>query len=134
MSVNIKTASGLKKLSGDNLTKDSISLALGYAPANPDEVAANLSKHTNDTLVHVSADEKSHWNDKSYNSLTDKPNLVDDGSGEFIISDNSGNIAFKVDDQGTTHVAALHINGQSAAVDYIDYDANLKFDTTEIVI
>ena len=113
MSVNIKTASGLKKLSGDNLTKDSISLALGYTPANPDEVAANLSKHTSDTLVHVSADEKSHWNDKSYNSLTDKPNLVDDGSGEFIISDNSGNIAFKVDAEGVTHAADIVLNGEN---------------------
>lgn len=109
MSVNIKTASGLQKLSS-NVTKNTIADALGYTPANPDSVNADLRAHTTDTDIHVSLAEKDKFLD--YKQLNNLPNIVDDESGEFSILDKNGNTALQVDSTGVTNVASLTVNGQ----------------------
>ena len=112
MSVNIKTASGLQKLSG-NVTKNTISGALGYTPANPDSVNADLRTHTSDTDIHVSLAEKDKFLD--YKQLNNLPNILDDESGEFSIVDKNGNTALQVDSTGVTNVASLNVDGQDVA-------------------
>ena len=109
MSVNIKTASGLQKLSS-NVTKNTIADALGYTPANPDSVTADLRAHTSDTNIHVTLAEKDKFTD--YKQLKNTPNITDDLSGDFSIVDSRGNAALQVDSTGTTNVAKLNVNGQ----------------------
>ena len=64
----------------------------------------------------------SEWDAKSgfsgdYNDLTNAPNIVEDGSQDLVIADESGNIIFKVDEAGahTTILDAqsVTINNQS---------------------
>lgn len=110
MSVNIKTANGLKKLSGDILTKHSIAATLGYTPADPDSVNADLRTHTTNTDIHVTLAEKDKFTD--YKQLKNTPNINDDESGDFIIADKNGNSAFLIDSTGVTNIAKLNVNGQ----------------------
>lgn len=109
MSVNIKTASGLQKLSS-NVTKNTIAGALGYTPANPDSVNADLRAHAGNTDIHVTLAEKDKFTD--YKQLKNTPNITDDLSGDFSIVDSVGNAALQVDSTGTTSVAKLNVNGQ----------------------
>jgi len=101
MSINIKTAEGLKKLSGENITKEKIITALGYTPS--DEVS--LDDHINEGDIHVTLNDKAKWNAKSdfsgnYNDLPDKPSLTDDGSDTLHIVDKDGNVIAKIDKDG----------------------------------
>ena len=122
MSVNIKTANGLKKLSGDTLTKHSIAATLGYTPADPDSVNANLTSHTTNDDIHVTLAEKDKFTD--YKQLRNTPNIIDDGSGEFTISDPSGNTALQVSSDGVTKIASLTVAGRdlSTFMDQTDFD------------
>jgi hypothetical protein len=45
-----------------------------------------------------------------YNDLTNKPNIKDDESGEYVITDNDGNIIFKVDNNGA-HTIEINLDG-----------------------
>lgn len=109
MSVNIKTASGLQKLSS-NVTKNTIAGALGYTPANPDSVNADLRAHAGNTDIHVTLAEKDKFTD--YKQLKNTPNITDDLSGDFSVVDSRGNAALQVDSTGTTNVAKLNVNGR----------------------
>lgn len=122
MSVNIKTANGLKKLSGDTLTKHSIAATLGYTPADPDSVNADLTNHTTNDDIHVTLAEKDKFTD--YKQLRNTPNIIDDESGEFTISDPSGNTALQVSSDGVTKIASLTVAGRdlSTFMDQTDFD------------
>ena len=55
-----------------------------------------------------------------YNDLTNAPNITEDGSGNMVITDESGNIIFKADADGM-HTTALSLNGEAAATEsYVD--------------
>jgi hypothetical protein len=116
MSVNIQLENGLKKISGQSITRDKIIAALGYAPANK-EVESTVENHINDTNAHITSSERTKWNAKSefsgsYNDLTDKPNITDDGSDAYLIADKSGNVIAKIDAAGI-HSVDMTIDGLS---------------------
>lgn len=50
-------------------------------------------------------------NNIDYDNLNNKPNILDDGSDSFIISDKAGNIILNVDAEGLKTTAIL-INGE----------------------
>ena len=55
-----------------------------------------------------------------YNDLTNAPDITEDGSGNMIIADESGNIIFKADAEGI-HTTAVSLNGEAAATEkYVD--------------
>jgi hypothetical protein len=55
-----------------------------------------------------------------YNDLTNAPDISEDGSGNMIITDESGNIIFKADAEGI-HTTAVSLNGETAATEkYVD--------------
>jgi hypothetical protein len=55
-----------------------------------------------------------------YNDLTNAPDISEDGSGNMIIADESGNIIFKADADGI-HTTAVSLNGETAATEkYVD--------------
>lgn len=62
-----------------------------------------------------------------YNDLTNAPDISEDGSGNMIIADESGNIIFKADAEGI-HTTAVSLNGEAAATEkYVDDAiANIK--------
>ena len=79
-----------------------------------------LGDHVGDTGAHISAAERTAWNNKSdfsgsYNDLNDKPNVLDDNSDSFVIADSSGNIVLEVNENGlnTTALSVKGINIQS---------------------
>lgn len=66
-----------------------------------------------------------------YNDLTNAPNITEDDSGQMAITDESGNIIFKVDADGI-HTTALSLNGKSAATeDYVN-EAIEKIPTPDV--
>lgn len=55
-----------------------------------------------------------------YNDLANAPDISEDGAGNMIIADESGNIIFKADTDGI-HTTAVSINGEAAATEkYVD--------------
>ena len=54
MSVNVKTTTGLKKISGENITSAKVLAAIGYTPAQ----AKDLEAHKNNITVHISENER----------------------------------------------------------------------------
>ena len=81
MSLNIQTSTGLLEIGG-SVTKEKIVSALGYSPADE-------------------------------NDLID--NIVDDESGELLITDDSNNAIMKVDASGitTTGISAINIAAEA---------------------
>lgn len=78
-----------------------------------------LDAHADNKQIHVTATEKATWNAKSdfsgdYNDLTNKPEVLDDGSNSFIVADSSGNIILDVDADGLK-TTAVSINGEDVA-------------------
>ena len=66
-----------------------------------------------------------------YNDLINAPNIVEDGSGNMVITDESGNIIFKADADGI-HSTALTLNGEVAATEkYVD-DAIAEIPTPDV--
>jgi len=57
-----------------------------------------------------------------YEELTNKPNVLDDGSGSFIVADSSGNVVLEVDENGlnTTALSVNGVNIQSAFDSKVD--------------
>lgn len=84
MATYIQTPNGLYPIGGQ-VTKSKIIKALGYTPSDFDG---------------------------DYNSLNNKPEIVDDGSDSFYIADTQGNIIFKVDSNGI-HSVNLTLNGKT---------------------
>lgn len=121
MSINIQTVNGLKVLA-DKTTKDTIKAALGYNPANEE----SLSSHENDDVKHITAAERESWRNKpeTYEQLKEKPDIFDDDSGEFYITDGSGNIIAKIDDNG--------IHALNVFVGASDKEVSSKEDLTEL--
>lgn len=85
-----------------------------------DSVSKDLSVHTTNSTVHITADERILWNNKSdfsgdYNDLTNAPDIKEDASGEVVYADESGNVIAKVGENGfeTTQVIAntVLVNG-----------------------
>lgn len=106
MSVNIQLENGLKKLSGQTMTKDKLIEKLGYTPANEATVSADIAEieaviaeHADDSSVHFSGD---------YNDLTNAPDIFDDASNELSIADSQGRVIFKVDEAGA-HTTKLKL-------------------------
>ena len=48
-----------------------------------------------------------------YEDLINAPDITEDGSGDMAIVDKDGNIAFKVDSEGRTHVTSLAVGGEN---------------------
>lgn len=88
MSVNVKTKDGLKKLA-DVTSKETIEEALGYTPANPDDIVID------------------------YNELENAPSIMEDGTGILYIVDEQNNIVAYIDAEGI-HTVAVDINGEPA--------------------
>ena len=83
---------------GAHTTK--LELSSGDIDRQIDALETSLATHKEDTSLHFSGD---------YNDLENKPNIVEDGSGEVSITDNDGNIIFKVDAQGA-HTTKLSLS------------------------
>lgn len=84
MATYIQTPKGLYPIGGQ-VTKSKIIKALGYTPSAFDG---------------------------DYNSLNNKPEIIDDGSDSFYIADTKGNIIFRVDSNGI-HSVNLTLNGKT---------------------
>jgi hypothetical protein len=65
-----------------------------------------------------------------YNDLTNAPDISEDGSGNMIIADESGNIIFKADAEGI-HTTAVTINGEKAATEKYVEEAIAAIDIPE---
>ena len=66
-----------------------------------------------------------------YNDLTNAPDITEDGSGNMIIADESGNIIFKADAEGI-HTTVVSLNGEAAATEkYVD-EAVANIDIPEV--
>lgn len=81
-----------------------------------DGVSGNLTTHTSNSTIHVTADERDLWNNKSdfsgdYNDLTNAPDIKEDNSGEIVYADESGNVIAKIGENGfeTTQVIANNV-------------------------
>lgn len=48
-----------------------------------------------------------------YEDLFNAPDIAEDGSGDMAIADKDGNVAFKVDSEGRTHVTSLAVGGEN---------------------
>lgn len=48
-----------------------------------------------------------------YEDLINAPDIAEDGSGDMAVADKNGNVAFKVDSEGRTHVTSLAIDGEN---------------------
>lgn len=78
-----------------------------------DDVSGDLITHTSNSTVHITADERTLWNNKSdfsgdYNDLTNAPDIKEDNSGEVVYADEAGNVIAKIGENGfeTTQVIA----------------------------
>lgn len=151
--------SGLVNAAPETLnTLDELAAALGddanFAATVTEQIGTKTSAnefnaHVNETdgknKLHITAAERTSWNAKSnfsgdYSDLTNAPNIQEDESGKYTITDESGNIVFEINsnENGVTNVYDLAIQGTPVA-DYViltsanvDY-AILAFDTTAIV-
>ena len=138
MSIHIQTADGLKPLASNKITQENVVEALDYTPANKTELDAHIVNED----IHTTAADKAKWNAKSdfsgnYNDLTNKPDIIEDGSDNLVIADPDGNVIFKVDSEGV-HTTALEVDGidvgaalQNVA-DNADLDAHLTNTTVHI--
>lgn len=113
--------------------------------ASANEFNAHVNETDGKNKLHITAAERTSWNEKSnfsgdYSDLTNAPNIQEDESGKYTIADESGNIVFEINsnENGATNVYDLAVQGTPIA-DYViltsanvDY-AILAFDTTAIV-
>lgn len=77
-----------------------------------------------DTVDKAIASQKHFSGD--YNDLTNAPNISEDGSGDMVIADESGNIIFKVDEEGV-HTTDVEVDGTSLAAKIPIWDAKSDF-------
>lgn len=146
MSVNILTASGLINLSGDKVTKDTITSALGYVPADEealpdivDEFNGRISDISNELDDKAAATDLHDHHNKAlldaytgdYADLTNKPDIVDDDSGVFYIVDSNGNIICTIDADGL-HTVEVTLNGEKVSEKLASL-SNTEIDTSNLV-
>ena len=93
MSVNVKTSTGLKKISGENITSSKIISALGFTPAQ----SAAVEKYVAELKADIDA--KTEFSG-DYNDLINAPAIVDDQSSVLYITDSQGNIIMEVNEDG----------------------------------
>jgi hypothetical protein len=69
-----------------------------------------------------------------YNDLSNTPNIQDDGSDRYVITDKSGNVIASFDANGLT-TTGLHVDGQNVTDTYIlNVDSSIfDFDTSELI-
>lgn len=48
-----------------------------------------------------------------YEDLINAPDIAEDNSGDMAVADKDGNVAFKVDSEGRTHVTSLAVGGEN---------------------
>lgn len=94
---------------------------------------ADINRRVGDTTVAkqiTDAINKQPHFSGDYNDLTNAPNISEDESGDMVITDESGNIIFKVDEEGI-HTTDVSINGEVAATKaYVDNSIATKVDFT----
>ena len=127
MSLNIKTPNGLQEIG--KVTKEKVVSALGFEPAdkkiestikdNTDKInttEASLAAHEANTIFHVSSADRQKWDNKSdvesFYDLQDAPSIVETDTDEFVIADEAGNVAAKVDKDGlsTANINTMSVN------------------------
>ena len=134
-SINILLADGLKEIGG-KVTKEKIVSALGYTPADKEELPNIVEDESGEftvadeygnIIMKVDQDGLSTTNvntktltldgedlDSKLKSLEDSilSNILDDESGEFTLADEAGNVIMKVDEDGlsTTNVNTKTLN------------------------
>jgi hypothetical protein len=88
-----------------NAELDDLKSKVGSTPV-ANQISAAIAKYP-----HFSGD---------YNDLVNAPNIIDDETGDLTITDDSGNIIFKVDTDGI-HSTTLTLDGSPAATEeYVD--------------
>jgi len=92
------------------------------------ETDAALTEHTSNTTIHVTADDKLQWNNKSefsgnYTDLVGEPDITDEGESqkELTVADSSGNVKLRVDEDGA-RVDVLVVGPYEATTDRPVYD------------
>jgi len=169
MSVNIQLEGKLKKLSGQSITKEKVTTALGYTPASNDDLDVlntTVDEHIDDTDIHVTEADKNKWNAKSdfsgnYNDLTNLPTdhatitqvdtvatnlsthtentdihltndekttigtIRSDGDDKKLeITDEAGNIVFRVDENGV-NTTDVKVHGESIVTRIDELDTTI---------
>ena len=81
-----------------------------------DSVNNAFNTHAADNIVHITESERANWNNKDYNDLINKPNILDDQSDSFKITDDKDNIILTVDKNGL-NTTALLLNGVDIQTD-----------------
>lgn len=85
------------------------------------KLGETLTEHTGDSVTHITDAERKKWNDKSdfsgvYSDLVGEPNITEDESGIFQITDDKGNVAVQVDNDGlkagTVHTGKILVSGE----------------------
>ena len=69
------------------------------------KLSGTLIDHISDDTAHITEAERKAWNEKSdfsgvYSDLIGEPNITEDESGVFQITDDNGNVAVQVDNEG----------------------------------
>lgn len=152
MATYIQTENGLKKLA-DKTTKKTIEEALGYIPS----YTPNINDYDSDTFyiadskgnvifkvdkegihsVGLTIKEKTletiikeNIPSGDYNELENAPNITEDNSGEFQITDTNGNIILRVDSDGISTTSVNTTDGITSEEDNLrimDSNGNIIF-------
>lgn len=99
---------------------------------NGEDIGEKFDAHIDDSVSHVTSEERTAWNNKSdfsgdYNDLNNKPNVLDDNSAEFSISDVNNNVIFRVDTNGV-QTTSIHTDTLVLANEDIGIKINNKAD------
>lgn len=131
MSINIQLDGKLQKISGQTMTKEKIVEKLGYTPANESTInttITNLESTVDADIAAVNAD-LSDLKAALENYIKDHPDIVEDGSGEVVFTDEAGNIIAKLDADGfhTTDIEADSFISNDDNLIINDLDGNKIF-------
>lgn len=90
----------------------------------------SVAEHHNNTTSHITANERTSWNNKSefsgnYTDLIGEPNITEDESGELSIADSEGNIIARVDETGITAHEVI-VNGTALGDIAVKHDARIN--------
>lgn len=89
--------------------------------------------HTGNNEIHITDEERTTWNEKSdfsgnYNDLENQPNILEDNSDSFNISDSAGNIIFAVAVDGvtTTSLTTSEVHATKVTLNNVDLEETLQ--------
>lgn len=121
---------------GTHTTK--LELASGDVDTQLQGLNADLAEHSSKTEVHVTAEDKQKWNNKSdfsgnYSELVGAPDIVEDESGEVSYVDEAGNIIFKIDGEGA-HTTKLELASGDIDTQFLAQSAALAEHTSNTVV